>query len=732
MLKNVQPRLYQETIFSTTAKKNTLVVLPTGMGKSLIFVMLAAQRLKQYPDSKVLILAPTKPLADQHTETIKKFLDLEENKITVLTGQIKPEKRETLWKEARIIVSTPQGLENDLINKKISFEEVSLLVFDEAHHATGDYSYVWLAKQYNKLARFPRILGLTASPGSDLEKIKETCHNLFIEEVEVRTPQDPDVKPYIQDVKYEWIKVTLPEKFKNIKKLLENCYKSKLNEVQTYGYCKYTGLSKVELIKLQGQLQGRISSGEREFEILKSVSLIAEALKVQHALELLETQGVKSLNNYLQKLKKESLTTRVKAVKNLVRDRNFRSSLVLVDDLIDKGIKHPKLIKLKGVVGDEIKQEGAKIIVFTQFRDTALEIVNELNTIKEVKAKIFVGQTKKGETGLSQKEQKQVLNEFREGKFNTCVMTSVGEEGLDVPSVDTVIFYEPIPSAIRTIQRKGRTGRLEKGKVLVLMTEKTRDEGYRWSAFHKEKRMYRDLEKIKKEFSLKDSGTTLDKFIPKDQEILILADYREKSGGVVKELIDLGLSLQLKQLESADYVLSGRVGVEKKGVHDFVSSIIDGRLLDQVKNLKRNFERSLVIIEGEEDIYSVRRVHANAIRGMLAAITIGYGVPVLYTKHAKDTAGLLAVIAKREQDKTRDYSFHERKPLTLKEQQEFLISALPGIGLNTAKLLLESFGSIKKLVNASKEELVAVEGVGGKISKKIKEVLEGEYKKCRE
>ena len=134
------------------------------------------------------------------------------------------------------------------------------------------------------------------------------------------------------------------------------------------------------------------------------------------------------------------------------------------------------------------------------------------------------------------------------------------------------------------------------------------------------------------------------------------------------------------------------------------------------------------MIEGEEDVYSVRKVHANAIRGMLGAITIGYGVPVLYTKNAKDTAGLLTVIAKREQDKGRDYSLHERKPLTLREQQEFLVSALPGVGLGLAKELLRKFGSVKKIVGASVEELKSVEGVGGKISGRIKEVLEEEYK----
>ncbi len=731
MLKDFKPRLYQETILNTAVRKNTLVVLPTGMGKTALAFMLTVQRLKQYPDSKILLLSPTKPLCEQHVQSFIKHLDINEEKIVLFTGNVKPEKREELWKQAQIIISTPQGLENDVINKKINLEEISLLVVDEAHHATGDYSYVWLAKQYNRHARFSRILALTASPGSDLEKIKEICKNLFIEEVEVRTEKDPDVEPYIQEVKHEWVKVELPEEFKKIKKYLEDCFKSKLKLVKEFGCCYSTSLNKIDLIKLQGQLQGKISSGERDFEIMKSVSLVAESLKVQHALELLETQGVSSLNKYLTKLKKESITTKTKAVKNLVMDINFRSSVVLVDDLMERGIQHPKLIKLKEIVEKETEnKKEVKIIIFNQFRDSASEIVKELEQISGISPKLFVGQTKKGDTGLTQKKQKEILEQFREGEFNTLVATSVGEEGLDIPAVDLVIFYEPVPSAIRTIQRKGRTGRLEKGRVLMLMTKETRDEGYKWSAFHKEKRMYRDLEKLKKSFSLKEiENTTLDKFTKKEPDVLVLADHREKSGGVVKELIDLGISLELKQLESADYILSGRVGVEKKGIPDFVSSIIDGRLLEQVKYLKKNFERSLLIIEGEEDIYTVRKVHANAIRGMLAAITIGYGVPVLYTKNARDTAGLLSVIAKREQDKSRDYSLHERKPLTLKDQQEFIVSSLPGIGLNTSRILLENFGSIKKLVNSSVEDLQSIDGIGEKTSKRIKEVFEEEYTK---
>ncbi len=728
MLKDFTPRLYQQTILGTIVRKNTLVVLPTGMGKTALAFMLAAQRLRQYPNSKILLLAPTKPLCEQHRNSFRKYLDIEEERIVLFTGHVKPEKRAELWKTAQVIISTPQGLENDIINRKIDLREVSLLTLDEIHHATGDYSYVWVAKQYVKMAKFPRVLGLTASPGSDMEKIKEVCQNTYIEEVEVRTNKDPDVKPYVQEVKQEWVKVNLPPEFVEIKKFLEDCYKSKLKQILELGYCNHIGLNKIELIKLQGHLQGRISRGEREMPILKSVSLLAEALKVQHGLELLETQGVKAVFSYLNRLQKESYSTKVKAVRNLARDVNFKSALVLVNSLVEKKIEHPKLTKLKELVREEVKRDDARIIIFTQFRDSGSEIVEELNKIENVMAQLFVGQSKKSGTGLSQKKQKEVLDDFREGQFNILVATSVGEEGLDVPSVDLVIFHEPVPSAIRTIQRAGRTGRLEKGRVMVLMTKGTRDEGYRWSAFHKEKRMYGDLEKIKKGFSLKENPiVTLEKFIPKEQEVLILADHREKGGRVVKELIDLGINLELKQLESADYILSGRVGVEKKGIYDFVSSIVDGRLLEQVKYLKQNFEKCLVVVEGEEDIYSVRKVHANAIRGMLAAITIGYGVPVLYTKNAKDTAGLLSVIAKREQDKGRDYSLHERKPISLKEQQEFIVSAFPGIGLNTAKILLEHFGSVEKLVGSSLAELREIEGIGEKISCKIKEVLEAKY-----
>ena len=735
MLKNITPRLYQETILSTCVNSNCLVVLPTGMGKTMLALMLASQRFRQYPNSKMLFIAPTKPLVEQHLQTFKNHFDINEGELAVFTGLIRPEKRQEMWKDAKIVFSTPQGLENDIISDRINIEDVSLLVVDEAHRAVGDYSYVFLTKQYNKKSKHPKVLALTASPGSDLEKIREVCKNLYIEEVEVRTDNDPDVKPYVQEMDINWVKVKLPPEFLIVKKYLEASFKSKLSEMKKYGSVNtaaLTNFGKKDLLTLQRELHAKISHGEKDFETLKSLSLTAEAIKVQHALELIETQGASALKKYLDKLTTESRTTKVKAVQNLVRDINVKSAIIKTDTLIEQGVKHPKIIELKKLVRAEVtKNNKTKIIIFTQYRDSASKIKQELDKIN-ILSEVFVGQAKRGTTGLSQKQQIEMLQMFRDGMFNVLIATSVAEEGLDIPRVDLVLFYEPIPSAIRHIQRRGRTGRQEKGRVSILMAEQTRDVGYRWSALHKEKRMYKNLEDLRGKLKLElkpKAQTDLGKYTKEEENMKIFVDYREKGSGVVKELVDTGASIKLEKLDAADFLLSSRVGVEYKTVSDFVSSIIDGRLLQQIKELKRNFERPLIIIEGTEDIYSVRKVHPNAIRGMLATITISYGIPVLYTKNFKETASLLSVIAKREQETAgKDFNLHgDRKPLTLKEQQEYIVSSLPNVGPGLAKELLKGLGSVKKIINSEEEELKKVEKVGEKIAKRIRDVVDNDY-----
>jgi Fanconi anemia group M protein len=738
---NFTPRLYQETIFSASAKQNTLVVLPTGMGKTAIAMMLIAHRLQQYPQSKCLIVAPTKPLVDQHAATLKTHLVDLQNKIVVFTGTIAPEKRAELWKDAQIIVSTPQGLENDIISNKIDITSISAFVIDEAHRAVGDYSYVWLAQQYNQRARYPRILALTASPGSEIEHIQEIVTNLCIEHIEVRTETDPDVAPYIQDIALHWEYVTLPDYFVAIQQLLKACFQSKIEEIKKKITLEFPlSESKADVLRLQAHLQGEIASGNKDFDILKALSLAAEAMKVQHALELVETQGLHPLIIYFEEILKQARTSKVKAVQNLAADVNFKNAYIKTKILAEKNIEHPKIQKLRDILNERFdnakKKEynDYKMIVFTQYRDTGMQLVDVINMLPAMKAKLFVGQAKKRGSGLSQKEQLAILNEFKESQFNVLVSSSVGEEGLDIPQVDAVIFFEPIPSAIRHIQRRGRTGRHDEGEVIILVTKGTRDEGYKWSAHHKEKRMYRNLEQLKKTITFtqkkeEKKEVSLQQYV-NEKKITIFADYREKGNHVIKELLNLHSAVDLQQLEVGDYLLSSRCAVEYKAVPDFVNSLIDGRLLQQAKELKKQYSRPLYIIEGIEDIYAIRNIHPNAIRGMLAALTVDFGIPVLQTKTAKETAALLATIAKREQEfEERGFSLHgDRKPINIKDQQEYIITAFPSLGQSVAKPLLKEFKSIKNFVNATEEELKKVPLIGEKKARQIRDIIDTEWK----
>ena len=287
MIKNFEPRLYQETILNTASEKNTLVVLPTGMGKTNIFLMLAAQRLKQFPNSKILFIGPTKPLIDQYMAVFKEHFEINENEMSVFTGMISPEKRAELWKKTKIVFSTPQGLENDIISNRINLREVCLLGVDEAHRAVGDYAYVFVAKQFMKLSSYPRIIALTASPRSDLEKIQEVCKNLFIEDIEVRTEDDPDVKPYVQQIQTDWVEVELPRVFIDIQKFLNLFLRERFEKLKQWGILKKADIrfvSKSDLLQLQGELRSRISQGEKDFTMWSAISVLAEVMKIYHAL----------------------------------------------------------------------------------------------------------------------------------------------------------------------------------------------------------------------------------------------------------------------------------------------------------------------------------------------------------------------------------------------------------------------------------------------------------------
>jgi len=498
---SIEPREYQKRILETCGEKNCLVILPTGTGKTLIALMLAMQRFEKFPLEKVLILAPTRPLVEQHLNSFKKILPDFYASLVLFTGKTQPEKRKKEWQNAEFVFSTPQCIANDITHKLYDLKDVCLLVQDECHRCLKNYSYTAISQAYKEQSLHPRILGLTASPGSEKKLIEKICENLGIEQVEIRTRESVDVKPYLQELEFEKIVVPFPPEFEEIRQLLKSIYEKKVDELRNRKVL-FANANKITLLECQRKLFGAINSGNKNPNLLAAVSVCAQAIKLQHALELLETQTINSFNAYMKKLFAEADEGKSKAAQRLAKQEEFNKAYTLSTSL---NFEHPKLEKLKELVKERISENPkAKILVFAQYRDAGSKIVQELNKIPEIKSAVFVGQAKKQsmgkDSGLNQKEQKQLINDFSENKINILVATSIGEEGLDLPEVNEVIFYEPVPSAIRKIQRAGRTARLMKGSLKILMTQDTRDIAFHYASVSKEKKMHKAIEEIKKDY----------------------------------------------------------------------------------------------------------------------------------------------------------------------------------------------------------------------------------------
>jgi len=505
---NLAPRDYQKAIFETAKENNTLVVLPTGIGKTLIALMLSIERLKKFPTSKSLFLAPTKPLVEQHFDTFKKELPELFAELQMFTGAVPSAKRKKFFQTAEIIFSTPQCIANDLRRGLYDLKDVSLIIIDEAHRCLNNYDYTAVLDSYKRQAENQRILGLTASPGSDADKVRQICSHLNLTKIEVRTRDSEDVSPYLQKCDYEKIEIPFPSEFLEIKLLLKKIFDDKIEKLRSRSLL-FGPANKIVLLNLQNRLAAQAS--RQNFNALNGMSLTAQAIKISHALELLETQTLSGLYEYLSNLKKQSDEKKSRGVQTIVKSPEFSLASLFLSRLIEKNIEHPKLGKLIEITKSEfIQNPNAKIIIFAQFRNTISLINSHLNKIPGIKSSIFIGQAKKHGQGMNQKEQKQIIDNFRDGKINVLCATSIGEEGLDIPEVNAVVFYEPIPSAIRKIQRAGRTARLSPGKLIILITKGTKDEIHHYASAARERKMYKTIALVKEE--IKNKTKTLDDF----------------------------------------------------------------------------------------------------------------------------------------------------------------------------------------------------------------------------
>ena len=785
----LERRLYQLQLAGTAQEADTLVCLPTGLGKTTVSLLVTAERL-QSVGGKALLLAPTKPLVQQHAEFYREALQIPDEEIVVFTGEVSPDDRAALWESATIVIATPQVVENDLVGNRISLDGVTHITFDECHRATGDYAYVYIAERYHADAEDPLVTGMSASPGGDEEEILAVCENLGLNEVEVMTEDDADVSEFTHDTDVQWERVDLPEEILEIRELLNEVITDRLEDLKELGVTKATSpdLSQKKLNGMRAELQKLINNDQSEG--YQGMSTHAEIMKLRRAVELVETQSVESVRRYFERQREDARSSGAsKASQRMVSDPRVRRAMRKIQQF--DGL-HPKFSQARILLAQTLGiGEGERVILFTESRDTAEALTDFLGQSFETRK--FVGQgDKQGSDGMTQKQQQERLDAFRDGEFEVLVSTSVAEEGLDVPEVDLVLFYEPVPTAIRSIQRKGRTGRQTTGKVVVLLANDTRDEAFFWISRRREQEMEEELRKLKGtaeevEEELDDSQQSLGDFggendegeakeerlgpgltefseeaesggetsetepetveasetaaedgvvatatsEPDDDHVEVVVDQRELDSPIAKELSRReGVETRLETLEVGDYVLSDRVAVERKSVSDFLDTLTGGdrSMFEQVGDLARAYARPVVILEGES-LYDERNVHPNAIRGALSSLAIDFDASVLRTEDEDDTADLLEVLATREQETSdRTVSVHgEKSGKTLAEQQEYVVGSVADIGPVTARALLSEFSTVEAVMTARKEDLMEVSGVGEVTADRLREVVGSDY-----
>jgi len=731
----IESREYQLSIAMQALDANTMVILPTGLGKTAVALLVAASRLYN-EGGRVLMLAPTKPLVEQHLRFFERFLlakspaGSEHSPFVMFTGEAPPLERTEEWNKATIILATPQVIKNDLIAGRYTLKDVSLLIVDECHRATGNYAYVFLAQRYLSTADKPLVLAMTASPGGIREKVQEVCMNLGISRVENRTEHDPDVRPYVFEREIEFLNIDLPPELKRAIMIINALIDERLALLASLNFTvpKREKLSMKVFNEINAQIQQRIANHDPV--AYSAASVYAACMKLRHAITLAESQGSEVLKGYLAKLVAEGTGSGgSKASQGLAKDPSFH-------ELFEQSLEwsrelHPKPEITLNLVREQLAHHpDSRIIIFATYRDTVQLLVDFL-TRNGIACERFVGQaTKDTEKGLSQKKQIAALTRFREGEFKVLIATSVGEEGLDVPSTDLVIFYEAVPSEIRSIQRKGRTGRSGAGRVVVLVTKGTSDEIFRHVSQAKETMMQKGMKEMGSMQSplpkpVLAEQASIEEFTVQGPAITI--DDRETSSKVVEVLSGMGAAIRLQRLPHGDYAIGDRILIERKTVRDFVDTLIDRDLLGQIKTMAEAVPRPVIIIEGN-DLYSQRDIHPNAIRGVLAALTLDLGVSLLFTRDEQDTAQMLFVLAKREEGGRGEHKIHPHKShRSLRDEQEYIISAFPEIGLKNARLLLSHFGSVQAIANASLNELLAIKGIGEKTGHRIFDLCRRPY-----
>ncbi|KAH9757849.1 DEAD-box ATP-dependent RNA helicase FANCM [Citrus sinensis] len=456
---NVPVRDYQFAITKTALFSNTLVALPTGLGKTLIAAVVIYNFFRWFPDGKIVFAAPSRPLVMQQIEACHNIVGIPQEWTIDMTGQISPTKRASFWKTKRVFFVTPQVLEKDIQSGTCLMKYLVCLVIDEAHRATGNYAYCTAIRELMSVPVQLRILALTATPGSKQQTIQHIIDNLYISTLEYRNESDQDVSSYVHNRKIELIEVEMGQEAVEINNRIWEVirpYTSRLSAIGLLQNRDYQTLSPVDLLNSRDKFRQAPPPNLPQIKFGEVEAYFGALITLYHIRRLLSSHGIRPAYEMLEEKLKQGSFARF-----MSKNEDIRKVKLLMQQSISHGAQSPKLSKMLEVLVDHFMKTS--LVIVLPFRD----IMNALATIGDlVKATEFIGQSSgKASKGQSQKVQQAVLEKFRAGGYNVIVATSIGEEGLDIMEVDLVICFDANVSPLRMIQRMGRTGRKHDGRI---------------------------------------------------------------------------------------------------------------------------------------------------------------------------------------------------------------------------------------------------------------------------
>ncbi|GAB1599128.1 uncharacterized protein LOC115224527 [Argonauta hians] len=505
---NYPVREYQYNIVKEALFTNTLVVLPTGLGKTFIAAVVMFNFYRWYPSGIVLFLAPTKPLVAQQIEACYNIMGIPQSDMAEMTGKQMPASRRQMWDEKRILFLTPQVLINDLTRGTCVAARIKCIVLDEAHKSLGNYAYCQVIREVAKQNPDFRVLALSATPGNTLKSVQEVLTNLMITAVAIRTEECPDVKKYSNERRIETIVVPLGPVIEDIQKKYVEILESIVNRLATR---RLLFNMKVQTITKFSVLKARNAFRQKPPQNLSPSAMgciegdFGLLITLCHGHELLQLHGLRSFYQYISNMG-DSTSSRskrelfknpmfVQIYEKLRTDYEQNISFTQMSSQqrsVPYAVGHPKLEKLLEIVVNHFKsfqkENGhleTRVMIFSQYRNSVTDIAEMLKRERPlVRAMTFIGQSSgKNTKGFTQKEQIKVMKDFRDGGFNTLIATCVGEEGLDIGEVDLIVCFDTCKSPVRLVQRMGRTGRKREGRIIMLVTKGKEEQMYKQAKY---------------------------------------------------------------------------------------------------------------------------------------------------------------------------------------------------------------------------------------------------------